>query len=381
MDGLPRIAGFQFYEQIAETSRSMIWRAKQDALERDVLVQILRADAAEKPIIREHFFTVVRAMARIKSQLFPSVLDVVYEGDMPYVIVEDDHAESLTALLKKGAMPMHQLLEIALKFCEGFKVLNEEAHLVYRNLKPSIIRVMEGCQPRLVDLSLAIFEAPNCRATELDGGVIIGTPSYISPEQYRAPDSLDTRSDMYTLGATLYTLATGETPFGHLEPMAAIRAKLAQQLPSPSDRNSQISRTFSAFIARLMMRAPEDRFASWDDALDAIGAMYDGRDPPDLLPEGYAFARSTVAAPSATPPRNLRKPPTRELSVKADQPAKRSPAAGHVDDGAPHFLLVVALYLLLFVAAALLGALRWKQLERAAAEPETACEQPEMVEV
>ncbi len=358
MDGLPRIEGFEFYEQIAETSRSVIWRAKQDALERDVLVQILRPETVGHEAIREHFFTVVRAMAKIKSELFSSVLDVVYEGDTPYVIVEDDHAESLTALVRKGALPMNQLLEMALKFCEGFKILHEETHLVYRNLKPSIIRVMEGAQPRLVDLSLAIFETPNCRAAELDGGVIIGTPAYISPEQFRAPDSLDTRSDMYTLGATLYTLATGETPFGDLEPMAAIRAKFAQNLPSPSDLNPAVSRAFSGFVARLMMRAPEDRFPSWDDAISALHTLYAGQEPEGLLPAGYDPARSTLQAPSAAPPRHaLRRPLTRPIPTgMRSQPPKPQV------DAAPHLLLVLALYLLLFLALGLMGAIRWKQL-------------------
>lgn len=262
---VPQISGFVFNKCIVETARALIWRATQTALDRDVIIHILRPEVVANDLQHQHFFSVVRALAQTDAQVFPVVLDIISEEDLYYAIFEDPRATLLLSTLHGKAMPFEDLLAFTIKLSSGLANLHAETGLVYRNIKPAVLAVREGLEPCLFDLSLAVFKQQDYAITDLDDGRIVGSLIYISPEQYNAPNEIDQRSDLFSLGLTLYALATGTTPFSDMNQMEIIRAKQEDQLPSPLDYQQTLPFHFETVIRKLTMRSPENRYQTWEE--------------------------------------------------------------------------------------------------------------------
>ena len=278
--------GFQLVELIDETSRTVVWKAVQRTLDRTVMLRILKPEAAADPAEVEHFLTTSRKISRIKSDSIASIFDIVSEKDLHYVALEYIEGPTLEELVAAcGPLPIEQVLRIGASLIASLQQMWEHSHIVHRNLKSATIRLDPRGVAKITDFSLAIVAGPGVNATAMDGGNIVGTPCFLSPEQAQGSHTLNTQSDMYALGAVLYHLATGIVPFEGQDVVSILSAHVKQQIPPPHHLNKAIPISFSWFVHRLMMKNPNNRYANWQDVLQDIRHQLAGNVPSCVQPD------------------------------------------------------------------------------------------------
>lgn len=277
--------GFQLIEQLSESSRTIVWKAVQTTLARTVALCILKPEAAADPLARDHFLKIVRRIARIKNDGLVSIFDIVSDGDLHYVVMEHVDGPSIEELIDhNGPLPIKQILEIALSVARAIDQMWSSEKIVHRNLKSTTIRLDVRGIAKITDFSLAILAEEGAEAYALDDGHVVGTPCFLSPEQAQGSLELNTFSDMYALGAVCYHMATGKPPFDDREVVAILNAHLHEQLPPPHTLNKHVPVDFSWFVRRLMVKTPELRYCTWDDAIKDILRQIAGETPLCVCP-------------------------------------------------------------------------------------------------
>lgn len=287
---VPEIDGFVFQRCLSQSSRCRLWRAEQIALERPVLVAVLREAFLEDSALCGILFDVVRAIAPVKNRLIPEVIDVIRSEEQTYIILEDPQAESLVMRLAGKRLTPEQLCRLARGLAEGFAALSA-AHIVYGGLKPRALYLSEDSEPILPDFTMAFFETGHGPVPPEDE--LIGSPPYVAPEQYLTPGQTDTRADMFAMGMTLYALATGQIPFGALAPEEILERKLSATVPSPCDLCLNFPKPLAAFLVKLAQRNRDDRYVDWDEVLFDLYQVEQG-----VMPKNDRVTDSVIAQPN-----------------------------------------------------------------------------------
>jgi serine/threonine protein kinase len=287
--------GFNLTENVDETSQTIAWKAVQRTLDRTVILRILKPEAAADAVALDHFLSIARIVARIKSESIAAIFDIVSEGDLHYVVMEHVEGPTLEELIaEKGPLPAERALRIAAALITSLEQLWESARVVHRNLKSTTIRLAARGVAKITDFSLAIQAGLDVNATALDDGNIVGTPCFLSPEQAQGSHTLTTQSDMYALGVVLYHLTTGTVPFEQQDVVSVLAAHVKQQIPPPHHLNPSLPAAFSWFLHRLMMKNPNSRYPDWQAVLQDIRALLSGDTPSCICPEEEFL--STIAA-------------------------------------------------------------------------------------
>jgi len=184
--------------------------------------------------------------------------------------------------------------------------------LVHRDVKPENIMVTSDGTAKLLDLGLA--RLANQEATRLtQSGMFVGSPYYASPEQAMGEKEVDTHSDIYSLGATLYHMVTGKPPFEGTTVLAILQKHVNEKLPWPADVNPDISNGLCMIIAKMMEKSPEDRYQTPNDLNGDLDLLMEGNEPEI---EDAELKNSSVM-------------------VRALRPRRRRPAARARIDGEP----------------------------------------------
>ncbi len=331
--------GFRLVELVDDTSKTVVWKAVQNTLDRTVIIRVLKPAAAANPPEVDHFLTIARLFARIKSESVAAVFDIVSDGDLHYVVMEHVDGPTLDELIaSRGPLPVDQALRIAASLITSLEQMWHSAHIVHRNLKSSTIRMDSRGVAKITDFSLAITAGTGVDATAMDGGHIVGTPCFLSPEQAQGAHLLTTQSDMYALGALLYHLATGKVPFEERDVVSILTGHIKHQIPAPHRCNKHVPASFSWLIHRLMMKNPNSRYPDWDDVLRDIRLMLAGDEPSCVRPdEEYLStidadfdgdAPSEVEAPEGPRVRLRRKAKSQTISAYQD----KQQADGHASE-------------------------------------------------
>jgi eukaryotic-like serine/threonine-protein kinase len=206
-----------------------------------------------------------------------------------YLVMEYVRGEDLGAIVKRdGPLPYARVGPIFSQICAALAEAHE-AGIIHRDLKPENVLVTRGRDGRdvvkVVDFGLAKVRERE-EANEVTGrGNLVGTPYYMSPEQIRS-DGVDARSDVYSLGAMLYRVLTGEPPFAGATPMAVLTKHLTDELVPPRqrvpDRADDIDDRVEAIVMRAMAKKPEDRYQNVEELREDLEAALLEEEPPAL---------------------------------------------------------------------------------------------------
>ena len=277
--------GFRLIQRMETTLQTDVWKAQQVRLDRIVNVQVLRPEFAQNRAERDRFLAMARCFAKLKSESIASVFDIVSDGDLHYVVMEHVDGPTLEEAVSGTPLPLKQILQVASSLAFALEQLWESAHIVHRNLKGATVRLDPRGVAKITDFSLAFISKPGMDMAALDGGHIVGTPSFISPEYAQGASTLTTQSDMYAFGALLYSLATGLAPFDTLDEMEILESQVRAQIPPPHQVNSEIPVQFSWFVHRLMMKNPENRYADWRAVRYDIKCLLNDIEPRCVRPD------------------------------------------------------------------------------------------------
>jgi serine/threonine protein kinase len=255
---------FEITGQIGSGGMSRVFSARDTSLERDVALKILnRACSRDRTRVQQF-----EKEAEITAQIsHPNVVRVYTAGkdqEYFYIAMELVSGGSLEGYLKQhGKMHEKQALEMAIQAVQGLKAAKDTG-LIHRDMKPGNILFAEDGTPKIVDFGLAIF------ARDSDGsGEIWATPYYVPPETLRH-DPEDFRSDIYSLGATLYHALTGKPPCnkdtGSLDELKVLKSKPIRLKPAVH----KLSAETCAVLERALAVKPADRYSSYDAFLDHL---------------------------------------------------------------------------------------------------------------
>jgi class 3 adenylate cyclase/tetratricopeptide (TPR) repeat protein len=301
---------FEILALMGRGGMGQVFRAHDAVLHREVALKfLLPRPGLEKEVLRE-----ARAVARLDHENIVRIFDVSeWHGapgapGVPFLVMECLEGESLSSLLKRGALDVERALGILDSITEGLAHAHER-HLVHRDLKPGNVFLTRQGVVKLLDFGLShLAVEPGHSEFQPTGG----TPAYMAPEQWRG-EPQDARTDIWAAGVVLYEMLTGTLPFEGATPGELCwRVTSGAPIPSVAARNPEVPRQVDALLATLLARAPTRRLSS------ALELREELRELRGRLPG----ARREETGPTATPER-------RQVTVVSCQ------LAGLAEGGAP----------------------------------------------
>ncbi len=204
-----KVGRYEVERELAEGGMGVVYLARQPCLDRPVVLKRMRKELAGDPEAEQRFLREARTAAAIHHPNVVGVYDSFSWRGEPYIVCEYvDGLDAASALTKAGPFPPRIAALVALEIARGLEELHGHA-LVHRDLKPDNVLLGRKGEVKIADFGIAHDpKAPSLTRT----GVSLGTPAYMSPEQLRG-ERVDARSDLFALGAVLYELLAGTTPF------------------------------------------------------------------------------------------------------------------------------------------------------------------------
>jgi serine/threonine protein kinase len=252
------VGNYDLLEKIAEGGMGAIYRARHRVTGQVVAVKIMTAHQVKNPVLLKRFEQEFRAASRLDHPNIVRALDYGESGSAPYLVMEFVEGESLGRRLEReGRMAEAEAIRLIAQVAQGLHRAHKQ-NLVHRDVKPDNILVRPDGVAKLADLGLVKETDADLNLTRTGRG--LGTPHFMAPEQFRNAKGADTRCDIYSLGATLYMMVTGELPFGSTNgPLDAFLKKMQNELRPPRDLNPALSERVDWAIMRAMSADPDRR--------------------------------------------------------------------------------------------------------------------------
>lgn len=251
-----------------------VFKGHHVALDIPVAVKILHAHLAEKdPVFIKRFIREARAAAKLQHPNIVGVMNVGFENGLHYLVMPFVSGGSGASLLaKRGRLPLDRVMDIAMDMARAL-IVAEGHNLLHRDIKPANILFDEKGGAKLADLGLAksYLEGQDVSITQT--GIACGTPLYFSPEQAKGSRDLDIRSDIYSLGITLYHLINGSPPFKGESAYVIFQKHVHEPLPPLDDDATPVPACVLELLKKMTAKNPDDRFAGAKELLEALEAL------------------------------------------------------------------------------------------------------------
>jgi len=302
-----KIPGYRILGKLGAGAMATVFKARQLSLDRTVAIKILPKKFTHNPQFIERFYAEGRAAAQLNHPNIVQAFDVGKAGEYHYFVME--YVEGRTVyddIVKHKRYSENEAIELISQIAEALLHAHEKG-LIHRDVKPKNIMINKEGVAKLADMGLA-RAITDKEAAEAEAGKAFGTPYYISPEQIRGEVNIGPEADIYSLGATLYHMVTGNVPFEGKNPSAVMHKHLKAELIPPDHVNPKLSAGISQIIEMMMAKKPSKRYASCKDLLVDLRAVREGKPPVIARQEGLAeldmvnlAAAEAAAAPSEIP--------------------------------------------------------------------------------
>ena len=270
-----------------------------------ILTRKLDAEAAKMVALR--FEREVRAVARLNHRNIVQVYDFGTEGDLAFIVMEHIQGRELQDRLEAGErFDLGTIMRMTIELLDALDFAHE-AGIIHRDVKPANIMIDAGGRAKLTDFGVARVndpEGPQAEATRV--GTIVGTPSYMSPEQLQSMP-LDRRTDVFSAGVVFYQLLTGKKPFEGANQWG-LAAKIIGEDPVWPTKLVQVDPAFDRVLARALAKEPDGRYATARKFAEALQRILEGKAPeapgeqavqPGAPPPSVATPASAPAASTA----------------------------------------------------------------------------------
>ncbi len=327
--GKELLGQFRIIEKIGRGGMGEVFKAEQPAMERMVAIKILHAKLAARPDLISRFRREARAMSRLTH---PNTVRVFLYGQLEntgqlYIVMEYLDGTDLARLVRKeGPMAMERGIRVMIPALGAL----EEAHsveVIHRDLKPeNILLTQQGGIPdfpKVLDFGLAKIRDAKLRPGSMvltQEGMVFGTPEFMSPEQAQG-ETLDRRSDVYSMGLIFYELVTGRLPFPKSKPMEYIRHHINTEPIPISERRPDLNlpQRLDPVVRRAFEKNRNDRYQSASEFADALKS---------LLPSSAVTTAMRSVPGSDEPPK--RRSDTQISGPPSSRPPKRQGGKGIV---------------------------------------------------
>ncbi len=283
--------GFEIMEELNRGGMGVIYKAKQLGLNRLVALKVITPDRLGHSDAMRRFSREVKAAALLSHPNIITVFHTDLDGPRPYLAMEYVAGIDLMKLIKRvGPLPVDEALHFIQQAAHGLQHAFERG-MVHRDIKPANLMVtpspldsipslsLRKPTVKVLDMGLARVVASDDHAQSegvaslTHAGEFLGTPDYISPEQAEDPRNADIRSDLYSLGGSLYYLLVGKVPMPGLTLMQKLRRLITGPVPLVAEQRPDVPPEVNDLVKKLMAREPAERFQTPAELIEAIDVL------------------------------------------------------------------------------------------------------------
>ncbi|MCJ8331331.1 MAG: protein kinase [Lentisphaeria bacterium] len=280
-----KLAGFEILKLLGKGGMGNVYLAKQLSMNRSVALKLLNPELINPKTV-DRFFREVEMAAKLEHPNIVTAFDAGEENGHYYLAMSHVDGYDLSERLQNGPMNEQDVLQVAFSVAKGLNYAWTKHTLLHRDIKPANIMIDSMNEVKLMDMGIAkIIDTADMAHEDEEQkdltafGVILGTPYYMSPEQAMNTMTLDCRADIYSLGATLYHLATAHHPFDGKSTLAILHKHITEPLIPPKDKIEGISSEFSELICKMMEKDRNDRHEDWNELEDDVESILDHISP------------------------------------------------------------------------------------------------------
>jgi serine/threonine-protein kinase len=259
---------YRVIEHVGKGAFGIVLNVEDTIVKEEIILKFLNPSLSVTDVLIKRFIHELRYSRRITHENVIRIFDFLTFGKSYAISMEYFRSQPLSAIIKaQGQMDQQLAFKIISDICAGMSAAHQ-VQVIHRDLKPANILLNDQQVLKIVDFGLAaaVSEAES-RVTKT--GYMVGTPSYMSPEQIRG-DEIDARTDIYSLGIIMYELLTGKPPYTGKDPVSIIYQHMEGKLTPPSMINASISPTLEAIVLQALAVNPAQRFQSMDELRKSI---------------------------------------------------------------------------------------------------------------
>jgi serine/threonine protein kinase len=322
------IAGrYQIVQKLGAGAMGTVYKAKDKVLGRMVAIKTIRleglaASDTSHDELRERFLREAKVAANLKHPNIVTIYDFGEAAGLTYIAMEFIDGQGLDRIIRAGRLPLERAAALGIQVADALAVAHKHK-VIHRDVKPANIMIEAGDRVKVTDFGIA---KPETGEHLTMTGSILGTPSYMSPEQARANREIDGRSDLFSLGCILYEMVSGQKAFRG-DTLTAIIFKIITEEPPPlRELDPNVPDEMVRIIAKALAKAPEARYQTGQEIADDLLALtrpgfvptVRAVDSPTLPPDAAAGGAPTVVSPGTA---------RAEATISSSETAARPAAA------------------------------------------------------
>lgn len=280
---MPRetIARYEIQSELGRGGMAVVYLAYDPNFRRNVAIKVVSGGFQDNSSFRDRFVREARLIASMEHPAIVPVYDYGEQDDQLYLVMRHMPGGALTGKINEGVLTLGYSTWMISQIAPALDAVHSQG-IVHRDLKPGNILLDGFGNPAISDFGIAHFTAAT---SDLTGSAVIGTPSYMSPEQVRADSDLDGRSDVYALGVILFEMLTGRRPFQANTPMSVAMKHLTDPLPSILAFRSDLPIELDSILGKAMAKDREERYTSASELASALKILPGADDNRNTHPE------------------------------------------------------------------------------------------------
>jgi serine/threonine protein kinase len=292
---------YQILEQLGTGGMGVVYKARDMRLDRIVAIKCLAARLFTNLALKQRFFQESRAASSLNHPNIVTVYELFTEGDSDYLVMEYVNGKTLEQILSAKRLGTAELLEYAVQIADALATAHASG-IIHRDVKPSNVMRTEDYRIKVLDFGLAkvtkqISETEEFGRTEVEQtaeGTIVGSTPYMSPEQAEGRP-VDPRTDIFSLGALLYEMCTGQRAFSGESPASTLAAVLTMEPTPIGDTAPNTPKELQRVILRCLHKDPRRRFQSMLDLKLTLEELKADSDSGQLTGSQAQAARSRLS--------------------------------------------------------------------------------------
>lgn len=291
---------YHLQERIGRGGMAEVYRADDPRTHRSVAVKLINADIADDPAFRKRFAQEINVIARLEHSGIVPLYDVGEVNGRPYLVMRYIAGETLAERIEAGAIPLEDASRLLTRLAAALDFAHARG-IVHRDLKPGNVLMDQEGESYIADFGIAKLVGQSATSTFSRTGMTMGTPAYMSPEQFRGEDDLDGRSDVYALGVLFYHMLAGKLPFDAATPHGLMYQHLESPVPDIRSLHPDYPADLQLVFQQALAKQRDARYPTAGAFARDVQAVVEGKSVTPL-PATSAAQLLTVPLPNRPAP-------------------------------------------------------------------------------